>query len=88
MLATLIQWCDKKIISFQEQETNWNFTGATLYDCINTKYQFIKPFLDNKMSIFEGYEAFNIWPQTSSFLHLEYNKIAVRTFPHRQAAWT
>ena len=22
-------------------------------------YQFIKPFLDNKMSIFEGYGAFN-----------------------------
>ena len=32
-------------------------SGATLYDCI-TIYQFIKPFLDNKMSIFEEYRAF------------------------------
>ena len=29
-----------------------------IYDCINTIYQFIKPFLDNKMSIFEEYGAF------------------------------
>ena len=28
MLATLIQRYDKKIISFQERETNWNFTGC------------------------------------------------------------
>ena len=28
------------------------------YDCINTINQFIKPFLDNKMSIFEEYGAF------------------------------
>ena len=27
MLETLIQRHDKKIISFQERETNWNFTG-------------------------------------------------------------
>ena len=33
-------------------------SGATFYDCINTVYQFIKPFFDNKMSIFEGYGAF------------------------------
>ena len=31
-----------------------------IYDCINTIYQFIKPFLDNKMSIFEEYEPFNL----------------------------
>ena len=31
----------------------------TFYDCINTICQFIKPFLDNKMSIFEEYGAFN-----------------------------
>ena len=35
-------------------------SGATFYDCINTMYQFIKTFLDNKMSIFEGYGAFKI----------------------------
>ena len=28
------------------------------YDCINTIYQFIETFLDNKMSIFEEYGAF------------------------------
>ena len=28
------------------------------YDCINFTYQFIKPFLDNKMSIFEECGAF------------------------------
>ena len=32
-------------------------SGATFYDCINTIYQFDKPFLDNKMSIFEEYGA-------------------------------
>ena len=31
---------------------------ATFYYCITTIYQFIKPFMDNKMSIFEGYGAF------------------------------
>ena len=33
-------------------------SGATFYDNIYTIYQFIKPFLDNKMSIFEDYGAF------------------------------
>ena len=53
-----------KIISFQEWETNCSFTVCHFYDCINTIYQFmialipyiiLKPFLDNKMSIFEVY---------------------------------
>ena len=35
-------------------------SDATFYDLINTIYQFIKPFLDKKMSIFEEYGAFNI----------------------------
>ena len=30
-----------------------------IYDCTNTKHQFIKPFLENEMFIFEEYEAFN-----------------------------
>ena len=34
-------------------------SGAIFYDCINTIYLFIKPFLDNKMSIFDEYESFN-----------------------------
>ena len=36
----------------------YSLSGATFYDCINTIYQFIKSFLDNKMSIFEEYGAF------------------------------
>ena len=30
----------------------------TFYECINTIYQFIKSFFDNKMSNFEDYGAF------------------------------
>ena len=54
MLVTFIQIYEKKSFHFDpvlEQETN--------YDCINTIYQFVKPFLDNKMSMFEEYGAFN-----------------------------
>ena len=36
----------------------YRLSGPTFYDCINTIYQFIKPFLDNKMFIFEEYGAF------------------------------
>ena len=36
----------------------YRLSGATFYDCSNTIYQFIKPFLDNKISIFEEYGAF------------------------------
>ena len=37
----------------------YRLSDATFYDCINTIYQFIKPFLDNKISSFEEYGAFN-----------------------------
>ena len=37
----------------------YRLSGVTFYNCINTMYQFIKSFLDNNMSIFEGYGAFN-----------------------------
>ena len=33
-------------------------SGATFYNCIYTIYQFIKPFLDKKISIFKEYGAF------------------------------
>ena len=33
-------------------------SGATFYYSIDTLYRFIKPFSDNKMSIFEEYGAF------------------------------
>ena len=36
----------------------YRLSGVTFYYCINTIYQFIKPFLDNRMSIFEEYWAF------------------------------
>ena len=43
----------------------YRLSGSTFYNCINTIYLFIKPFLDNKMSdnkmsIFEEYGAFDI----------------------------
>ena len=45
----------------------YRLSGATFYDCINTIYQFIKPFLDDKMSIFEEYGAFKLeWLVLSS----------------------
>ena len=61
MLPTFIQRYNKKVISFLIQFKNerlfelkfYRLSDATFYDYINTIYQFIKPFLDNKMSIFE-----------------------------------
>ena len=39
----------------------YRLSDATLFDRINTMYQFIKPFLDKKkMSIFEDYGVFNL----------------------------
>ena len=59
------QFRDKiKIISFliqfrNERQTEiFRLSDATFYDCINTIYQLIKSFLDNKMSVFEEYGAF------------------------------
>ena len=37
-----------------------SLSDATFYDRINIIYQFIKPFSDNKMSMFEEYGAFNL----------------------------
>ena len=57
----------------QERQTNIKFyrlSAAKFYDCINTMYQFIKLFLDNKMPIFEEYGAFNkvIWAMNKNWL--------------------
>ena len=38
----------------------YRLSGATFYACINTIHQFIKPFFDNKMSIFEEYGLFKL----------------------------
>ena len=61
MLVTLIQRYDKKSFHFKNERLNeiLQAVSVTFYDCINTMYQFIKPFLDNKMSIFVGFGAFN-----------------------------
>ena len=42
----------------RDQLKFYRLSGATFYDCIDTIYQFIKPFLDNKKSIFEESGAF------------------------------
>ena len=60
LLATLIQRYDKKIHFISRMRDKLKFyrqSDATFYDCINTIYQLTKPFLDNKMSIFEEYGA-------------------------------
>ena len=44
---------------FQERETKLKFyrlSDVLFYDCINTIYQFIKPFLDNIISILRNME--------------------------------
>ena len=38
----------------------YRLSGATFYDYINTMYEFIKSFLDDKLSVFEEYGAFNL----------------------------
>ena len=75
MLATLIQSYIKKkknhfISRMRDKLKFYRLSSATFYDCITVIYQFIKSFLDNKMSIFEEYGAFNIY---SNFLqHLTF----------------
>ena len=49
----------------------YKLSVATVYDCINIMYQFIKPFLDNQMSIFEEYGAFKCKEYEIAYLHLE-----------------
>ena len=38
----------------------YKLSDNTFYDCINTIYQFVKPFLETKMSVFEEYGAFKV----------------------------
>ena len=51
-------WINVGNKSHSISRTGDSLSGATVYACINTVYKFIKYFLDNKMSIFEGYGAF------------------------------
>ena len=52
MLSTLTQRYDEKSFHFcsssklRDQLKFYKLSAATFYDCINTIYQFIKPFLD------------------------------------------
>ena len=39
----------------------YKLSGATFYDHNDTIYQFIKSFLDKKLSIFEEYRAFMVF---------------------------
>ena len=59
-LPTLIQRYDKKSFQFWSSSKMTDLlkfhrlSNAIFYDHFNTVYQFIKPFLDKKMSIFWG----------------------------------
>ena len=59
-LKTLIQTYNKKSFHLKNERLPefHRLSGATFYDCINTTYQFIKPFLDNKMSFLGKYGAY------------------------------
>ena len=67
ILAKLIQRYDKKkillvLILFKNERLTeiLQVVRCPFYDRINTIYQFINPFLDNKTSIFEEYGAFKM----------------------------
>ena len=62
----------------------YRLSGATFYDCIDTMYQFIKSFLDTKISIFEEYGAFKLqWLElsmsTTSFQGSKYVQAFTKT---------
>ena len=71
-LQTFMQRYDKNqfISRTRDKLIFYRLSGATFYDCINTIYQFIKPFLDNKMSIFEEYGAFKSKPILRAILDI------------------
>ena len=57
MLATLIQRYDNISFHFKNERLRfYRLSGAPFYDCINTIYQFINPFLDNKCLFFRDME--------------------------------
>ena len=58
MLATLIQRYDKKSFHFKNETEILKTVEYHIFMIFSTMYQFIKPFLDNKMSITEKYGAF------------------------------
>ena len=61
MLPTLIQRYDKKSFHFKNERLTEILQAVRCHTyCINTIYQFIKPFLDDKMPVFEEYGAFKL----------------------------
>ena len=66
----------KKIISLQEQETNWNFTGCQVphFMIVLIPYINLSSFFDNKMSIFKEYRAFN--PKCNALVDIQ-NQCAI-----------
>ena len=58
----------------------YRLSGATFYDCINTIYQFIKPFLDNKKSSFEEYGAFKASLTLRDLYTRKSNYFSIRVF--------
>ena len=70
MLVTLIQRFDKKSFHFKNERLKFYRLSSATFNiyCIDTIYQFIKPFLDNKMSIFEEYGPLTVntlWANSS-----------------------
>ena len=59
---------------------SYRLSGATFYDCIITIYQFIKSFLDNKLSKLEEYEAFKIAVLAGGHLALSQVNILANLF--------
>ena len=79
MLATLIPRYLKKIISFQEQETNWKFTGSQKLcknivsdtsRSINFGYLLAMPQWGNSNKYTKTYVLWGNTNKTSSFLHI------------------
>ena len=56
----------------------YKLSGATFHDCIYNIYQFIKPFLDNKMSFFFFFFFLGIWSEPFTIMIFLSNRT---TFP-------
>ena len=77
MLPTLIKRYDKKkkntfLIQFKNQRLTEILQAVRchIYDRIKNIYQFIKSFLDKKMSVFEEYGAFKVHHPQKTFKNI------------------
>ena len=59
-INTIIKCGAWQPVKFQLVSRSWTMSDATLYDCINTIYQFIKTFLDKKCLFLRNMEPLNI----------------------------